>query len=332
MIDAFIASRKSRWDQLEFLLDRVRKRPLSALSTDEIEEFGLLYRETTSDLAVARRDYPSDPVVPYLNSLLTRAYPYVYARRGGKARAVWRFFTTDFPATFRRCYRLVLISFLLFFVPAMIAYALSASSPEAAAVLAPQGIHERIQEVRRTGRWADISAPESSAAASTIMTNNVGVAIRAFAGGMTLGLLTIYVLVLNGLMLGSVAALAQQGGVGLTLWSFVSPHGWIELSVIFISGGAGLGIAKAVLLPGLLSRRDALVRAAQDAVKLLLGGAALLVIAGTIEGFFSPSLAPPWLKILFGFCTGIALYAYLIFAGRKARDSADQSGPDTSAE
>lgn len=317
MIDSFIAARKPRWDRLESLVWSMQNGRLKGMTPSEIEEFGLLYRETASDLAIARRDYPSSSLVTYLNALMAQAQPYIYTRHGGKMLSVARFFRREFPAAFRRNARLVLIAFLAFFLPALLAYFLCLASPRASAVLAPQGIQQRIEDVRQSGKWADIPASQSSLAASTIMTNNIQVAILAFVGGLLLGLLTMYVLINNGIMLGSVAALAQKGGVGFILWSFVSPHGWIELSVIFIAGGAGLGIARGILLPGLLTRGDALVKAARESARLLLGGAALLVVAGTIEGFISPSSLPGLFKIAFGICTGIALYSYLLLVGRK---------------
>lgn len=320
MIDKYIAARKGRWDRLAYLLSGVKGRRASDLTAAELEQFGQLYRETASDLALARREFPRAPVVVYLNSLLAQAHPYVYAEREDSRRSAVRFFAHEFPATFRRNGSLVLLSFLSFILPALLAYSLSMVSPEAAAVLAPEGMRDRVEDVQRTGRWADISASESSFAASTIMTNNIRVAIVAFAGGILLGLPTLLVLAFNGLFLGAVVAVAQQGGVGMELWSFVSPHGWIELTVIFIAGGAGLAIGRSEVLPGLLSRRDALVAATADAVKLLLGGAALLVLAGTIEGFISPSSIPAWFKFLFGFLTGVALYSYLLTAGRRAVD------------
>ncbi|MBA2364382.1 MAG: stage II sporulation protein M [Chloroflexia bacterium] len=320
MIDRFIDTRKPRWDRLTALLSRVRRGRLSRLTAAEIEEFGALYRETASDLALARRDYPSAPVARYLNGLLSQAHPYVYARRGGNQRSLLRFFTQEFPATVRRNGHLVLLGFLSFFLPAILAYVLIYTTPRASAVLVPDGMESRIAQVQRTGNWADISASESSVAASTIMTNNIRVAVLAFTGGIFLGIPSLLVLALNGLTIGGVAAAAQRGGVGLELWSFVSPHGWIELTVIFIAGGAGMGLGKAVLLPGLLSRRDALVAAAQEAVRLLMGGAALLVVAGTIEGFISPSALPPGAKFAFGVLTAVALFSYLLLSGREGEE------------
>jgi uncharacterized membrane protein SpoIIM required for sporulation len=101
------------------------------------------------------------------------------------------------------------------------------------------------------------------------------------------------------------------------LWTFVIGHGVIELSVIFMAGGAGLSIGWALLRPGLLRRRDALMLASRKAILLIIGCVPLLLIAGLIEGFISPAESLPWtIKWIVGLVSGILLYGYLIFAGR----------------
>jgi uncharacterized membrane protein SpoIIM required for sporulation len=131
------------------------------------------------------------------------------------------------------------------------------------------------------------------------------------------GLLTVYVLIFNGLLLGAIAGLCQAYGLGQALWSFVLPHGVTELSVIFVAGGSGLMLGHAILRPGLLRRSDALAAAARRAVRLLFGCMALLVVAGTIEGFVSPSDLPVWAKYGIGALSGLALYGYWLLAGRR---------------
>jgi uncharacterized membrane protein SpoIIM required for sporulation len=106
-------------------------------------------------------------------------------------------------------------------------------------------------------------------------------------------------------------------GLAFGLWTFVIGHGVIELSVIFMAGGAGLSLGWAILRPGLLSRRDALMLAARKTIILIVGGVLLLVVAGLIEGFISPAAGLPWpVKWLVGIGSGIALYGYLLRAGR----------------
>jgi uncharacterized membrane protein SpoIIM required for sporulation len=154
------------------------------------------------------------------------------------------------------------------------------------------------------------------------MTNNIQVAILAFGGGMVLGLGTIYVLVFNGIHLGAIFGIVTKFGVGGQLLSFVSGHGPIELSIICLAGGAGFMLADAILRPGMLTRVEALRQAGLRSVQLLLGGASLLVVAGTIEGFISPSDLPDEFKYATGIVTGVLLYAYWLLMGRdKAREA-----------
>jgi uncharacterized membrane protein SpoIIM required for sporulation len=181
---------------------------------------------------------------------------------------------------------------------------------------------ELVIEDIRAGRewWKSINEEGRAASASLIMTNNIRVALVAFAGGMLLGTLTLWVLVQNGLLLGVVAGAAQAYGFGGNLWGFVAAHGVVELSVIFIAGGAGLQLGWSIVRPGLLTRRAALVVAARRAMHLLLGCALLLVGAGLIEGFISPSDLPRPVKYAVALASGALMYGYLLLAGREPRE------------
>jgi uncharacterized membrane protein SpoIIM required for sporulation len=163
------------------------------------------------------------------------------------------------------------------------------------------------------------------------MTNNIQVAILAFGGGMLLGLGTIYVLVFNGIHLGAIFGIVTRFGVGGQLLSFVSGHGPIELSIICLAGGAGFMLSDAILRPGMLTRVEALRLAGLRSVQLLLGGASFLIIAGSIEGFISPSDLPDAFKYATGIITGVLLYGYWLLAGRgKANRHQRSAEPGTS--
>jgi len=129
-------------------------------------------------------------------------------------------------------------------------------------------------------------------------------------------------MVFNGVMIGVVGVACWFGGMSLPLWSFVAPHGVLELPAIFIAGGAGLRIAQGLLFPGLLSRRDSLAQAGGEAIRLVLGVVPILIIAGTIEGFFSPSPAIPWqMKFVTAAAIAVIFFSYLLFAARGASSS-----------
>lgn len=315
LAEDFIAAKRPNWERLSALLDRSQLGGLSTLSADELNSLGQLYRSATSDLAVARRDYPTHRVAEYLNGLVARAHGAVYQRPLGRRRGLIEFFTTIFPRTFRATWAYTLAAFLMFFLPAGASFGIAYRDPAAGAALFP-GLEDRIQDIRDKREWWTDLNDGNAAGASMIMTNNIRVTILAFAGGVLLGLFTLYVLVQNGLMLGIVAGAAQSLGFASNLWGFVAAHGTLELSAIFIAGGAGMQLGWALVRPGLLTRRAALLLATQRAALLLLGCVPILVIAGTIEGFLSPSGAPLWVKLAVSLFSGVLLYGYLLLAGR----------------
>ncbi|NTV99802.1 MAG: stage II sporulation protein M [Oscillochloris sp.] len=313
-VDDFIHRKRSSWERLSTLLDRAGA-SMAALSADEIQDLGRLYRQASSDLAIARRDFSQHQVSTYLNSLVARGYGAIYRedrRRGGRFVT---FFCSMFPQTFRATWPFTLAAFLMFLLPAIVAFVFTYRDPALGSVLVP-GAEQVIANVQAgTEWWQRINHEGRSLSSAEIMTNNIGVAFRAFAGGVTFGIYTLIVLVTNGLMLGVVAGAAQRFDFAVNLWGFVLPHSVIELSVIFFAGGAGLQLGWALLHPGLLTRRAALVLAARRALLLLLGCIPLLMIAGVIEAFISPSTLPFAVKCFVALGSGLALYTYLLGAG-----------------
>ena len=150
------------------------------------------------------------------------------------------------------------------------------------------------------------------------MTNNLSVSFAAFAGGIAAGAGTVFMMVFNGVLMGVVTIACYRGGLSLSLWSFVAPHGALELPAIFIAGGAGLVMASGLLAPGFLTRKDSLTRSAALAIRLLLGVLPMLVIAGLIEGFVSPTDIPAAMKFALGGSLLVLLAGYLFLAGRPA--------------
>ena len=320
-LERFVAERTARWAELEAAVTRARRGRLRGMPTQEIERFGLLLRHTASDLAIARRDYADAEVTAYLNALCARAHPMLYRGAPMRLSAIPAFYARGLPRTFRAAWPYVVASLALLAIGFLAGFVAVYLRPDLRSSLVPQSLFDQMARGQ-----IQANVPDAPLAATFIIQNNIRVALVAFAGGVLLGLPTAFVLLANGWMLGTIAAAVHQGGYDLAFWSLIVPHGVIELSVIVIAGGTGLMLGAAILRPGHLRRGDALGIAARRAAVLALGVATLLIVAGTLEAFVSPSTLPGAAKLAIGALAGLLLYSWLLLSGRdRARPAAQPS-------
>src|SRR3981081_1040567 len=314
-IDRFINERKSAWQRLEELLELLDRVTLRRLHREEVRELGRIYRRTASDLAIARAESRDPRLVNYLNSLVIRAHGRIYRADAQGGRRVRDFFVRDFPQAFRRTWRYTATAVGVFLVFSAIAFFGTRHDPDFSEFAGISPFFREAVINNRTHWWERLN-DANQIGSTQIFTNNIRVTFYAFAMGAMLGVGTLYLLAYNGAMFGAIIALTYRAGFGNDLLSFVVGHGVIELSCIFIAGGAGLLIGTALSMHGELSRGDALKSRGMEAVRLIVGCVPLLVVAGIIEGFISPQPIPNVIKIGIGILTGITLYSYLLLAGR----------------
>ncbi len=314
--DRFINQRKNAWQRLEELLKLLDHASLRRLHREEVRELGRIYRRTASDLAIARAESRDPRLVNYLNSLVIRAHGRIYRADAQGSRKILNYFTRELPQTFRRTWRYTLVSFLVFMLFAVFSFVTTRYDPEFSELVGVDAAFREVVIETKTHWWEQLNESNQQGA-SLIMTNNIRVTIYTFAFGATFGVGTLFLLALNGANIASVLALTYRAGFGNDLVTFMVGHGVIELTCIFIAGGAGLMVGTALLMPGNLTRADALKTRGMEAVRLMLGVALLLVIAGIIEGFISPAPIDPRIKYSIAALTGVALYSYLLFVGHK---------------
>ncbi|MGE5839506.1 MAG: stage II sporulation protein M [Deltaproteobacteria bacterium] len=297
-IRRFIETRRARWEKLETTIQSLER---GRLNDSEIVALTRLYREATADLARLQAfqnpEGLEDDLESYLNHLVARAYSQIYRSSPPRMDSLWRFLRSGFPAAFRETLAWTLFAFGVFSLGMAYGFITSISDSGFAALIVPPQL---IQNVEAETVWFDSILAVKPLASSMIMTNNISVSFLAFAMGMTFGLGTLYLMVFNGLMVGTLAGLCYTHGLSVPFWSFVLPHGVIELTAIFMAGGAGFLLGGALLFPGDLPRKDALLKRARQAGRLILGCVPLLLIAGIVEGFFSP------IRVHAGFKFGMA--------------------------
>ena len=291
---ALIAANAPRWERFASLLATAQRRGLGALGEAGVREFVAEYRALASDLArlrTAAGGHALDELFQ-LGRLVAGAHNLLYRDRGVPFRTALAFLFADVPREVRRSAAPIALAALLLFGPALVAAVAVARTPGLAARMLPEGMLRRADDGVRRARNGEgyIDDPQllRPVMASSIVANNVQVSFAAFAGGVTGGLLTALLIVVNGISLGSVVGLYVSKGIGSLLLAFVAPHGVLELFAICVAGGAGFLVAAALLLPGARTRREALAKQSRRAIRLIGASTLLLLVAGLLEGLVSP--------------------------------------------
>ncbi|MBE9031774.1 stage II sporulation protein M [filamentous cyanobacterium LEGE 11480] len=311
-IQRWIARREPHWKTLELLLDRAERLGLKSLSATEIHDLASLYRSVSADLARARTHQVGAVIVQDLQKLTSRGYAQIYqGTRRQEWHKVWEFYQSGFAQVLRETLVYTMLATTIFCLSALVAWWFAWLDPNFLELIVPERL---IQLVRDDGElWMGRIMGDSPGNSSDIMTNNIGVCLRSIAGGLLAGIGTVYILVFNGLLIGAIAALVAQNNLAFPFWGFVFPHGALELPAIFIAGGAGLMIAKALLFPDNYRRLDAFKIYGPKVAQITFGMIPMLLIAGGIEGFISPNPAiPDSLKYIIGTVIFLGLVAYIL--------------------
>jgi uncharacterized membrane protein SpoIIM required for sporulation len=309
-IQRWIARREQNWKDLERLLSQAEKKGLPSLSATEVREMSSLYRSVSADLARGRTFAVGNSLLADLQILTARGYGQVYQ---GSRRQEWRqaiaFYRWGLPETIRKTWVYIAIATSLCVLGGLFGWWYSWHDPNFIRTVAGDDLISKVRD--RHELWMGSIVGVEPLASSSIMINNLSVSFAAVAGGMTAGLFTNYMMFLNGVSIGALAALVSQNNLATPFWAFVFPHGALELPAIFFAGGAGLLLGRALLFPGRYSRKEALRLYGGQAAQLVLAVIPMLVIAGIFEGFFSPNPnIPDSVKFLTGLVNFILLIIY----------------------
>jgi len=313
-IDRFIASNGPAWQRLGGLTARAR-RGARGLHPTELDELVRLYQRTSTHLSYARTTYDDATLTSRLTGLVAGAQSVVYGTRPRTARALGTFFTATFPAAVWHVRRFVLAAALLLLVPFAAVAIWIATSDEALEASAPAAVRASYVEEDFESYYSSAPAAEF---ATTVFTNNVRVAILAFAAGILLCVVTAALLAYNGAAVGVAAGLFTAAGQPGRFWGLILPHGLLELSAVIVAGAAGLSLGWAIVVPGDRSRRDALAEQGRRSVSIVLGLVVAFFAAGLIEGFVTGQPWPTSLRVAIGAMAWLVFTLYVVVLGRAA--------------
>jgi uncharacterized membrane protein SpoIIM required for sporulation len=317
-----LLQRAERWRQAE----RRARRLARGRSEDAADATRLAddYRLLAHDLARVRTLMPDSRTREYLEAAYARAHATLHHGAWRIGSALLGLFREEIPAVVRWLGPYILWSTAIFALAVSGGYALVWRYPELIALFASPDL---IASVERGQLWTEglLNIVPSSVLSVQILANNIVVSLFAYCAGFLFGLGTLYILGLNGLMLGAVFAFVSQHGLGQQLLSFMVAHGCVELSVMCLSGAAGAAVGEALIRPAQAGRIESFRVAALRSGKLLIACALLLVGAGILEGYVSPDpRVPPWARGAIGagyWLFMVALLSGWLF-GRRARPAA----------
>ena len=311
----FEAQNQEFWQRLEGFL----KSPATA-SADQLERFPADYRRLCQNLALAKSRQYSMTLVSYLNDLVQTGYQNLYSSQLGQRKSMIDFFAYGFPAVLRSnglflwaAAAVFVLPYLVFMIGCWLNDELLYSLMDPLEVRMMESMYE--PSLDRLGR--ERQSDSDVLMFGYYIYNNISIAFRCFATGIFAGVGSLFTLAFNGIVIGGVSGHLTNLGYGVTFYPFVVGHGSFELTAIVFSGAAGLKLGYSLIAPGLLSRKQALVRAASDAIKIMYGVFAMLLIAAFIEAFWSSSSTlPNAVKYTVGAGLWIFVFYYCFFFAR----------------
>ncbi|HSK24538.1 MAG TPA: stage II sporulation protein M [Egicoccus sp.] len=302
------------WRRLEDLARRAA-RDVGSLSPDELDELVRLHLRVSSQLAAVRARYGDAALSGRLSRLLAASSSVVHGTRARTVAVMAEAIRTTFPAAVWHARRAIAVATAVFLAGFVTTAVWLANSPAAYEAALPAA--EREAYVAEDFE-AYYSSEPGTAFAARVFTNNAGVGALAFGSGIAAGLPTLAVLLFNGVNVGVAAGLFHAAGEAGRFWALILPHGLLELTAVFVAGGAGLQLGWALVAPGERTRRASLAEEGRRSVVIVLGLVAVFLVAGLLEGYVTPAPWPSSLRVGVGAAVWLGFVAYVVVRGRRA--------------
>jgi uncharacterized membrane protein SpoIIM required for sporulation len=309
----FLRLRRPLWEGFARRLERLRRsstgrRGRRESSYGDVEQLAFAYRQVLHDHALAATRFPGTGAARQL-AALALAGTYRLTRRSGRWRGLRHFVFDTFPAAFHHQLPLLALAASVFGASCLLGLALSAVQPGLGRLLLGPRAIAGLEEGRLWTESLTTTVPPA-VASSGIATNNLTVALVAWSGGVLAGLVPLYVLILNGLLLGGVLGVTLRYSMARELLSFVAAHGPLELTLVVVASAAGLALGRALVAAGDRPRAEAMRQAGNDSLQVVLGCLPWFVVLAVVEARISPDPAVPVaVKVALGLALELLFFA-----------------------
>jgi len=305
---AFVKQNKDKWLKFENVLSNK-----TIIDPDELSN---LYIEITDHLSYAKTFYSNSNTERYLNQLASEAHQKIYKTKKESKNRIFTFFKTEFPTMFYQHLRELLIAFLVFALFVIVgAYSAAHDGDFVRSILGDSYVNMTLENIENNDPMAVYKQMGEFNMTLGITINNIKVALMAFAYGILLGIGSLYIMLQNGIMLGSFQYFFYEQGLlwqsARTIWI----HGTFEISVIIIAGCSGLVLGNGILFTGTYTRLESFKRGVKNGLKILISTIPFFIIAGFLEGFVTRHTEmPDWLAIvIISVSLFIIVFYYVIY-------------------
>jgi uncharacterized membrane protein SpoIIM required for sporulation len=303
---SFVKTNKKKWLLFEDVLDKKEQ-----IAPDKLSD---LYIEITDDLSYAKTFYPQSNTERYLNLLASRAHQNIYKTKKESKNRIATFFNTEFPLEFKNHHKQLLIAFSTFLFFSIIgAYSAATDGDFVRLILGDAYVNQTLENIETGDPMAVYKKMDEGSMFIQITLNNIKVAMTAFIFGMLFSVGTLYIMMQNGIMLGSFLYFFYDKGLlwesSRTIWI----HGTIEISVIIIAGCAGLVLGNGLLFPDTYSRLESFKKSFKAGLKIMVSTIPFFIVAGFLEGFVTRHTEmPDWLALIIIISSLVSIIYYYI--------------------
>ena len=319
----FIKQNKEKWKEFEKTLDYKDKDP---------DKLNNLFIQITDDLSYSRTFYPNRSVRVYLNNLAQQIFHSIYKNKKTQWSRLIYFWTDELPQLVYNARKEFRFSFFIFFLSFAIGALSSAMDPDfPRVILGDLYVDMTIENIESGDPMAVYKQRGEFGMSLGITANNLYVAFFTFVLGVFFGIGSGAILVNNGVMVGAFQYFFMEKGLFwesfLTIWT----HGTLEISAIIIAGAAGLTMGRGLVFPGTLTRLQAFQISARRGIKLMMGIAPIIILAGFIEGYLTRyTETPDFIRALFIIgCLFFVLGYFVVYPVLKAREGFKKEIKDT---
>jgi uncharacterized membrane protein SpoIIM required for sporulation len=313
----FVKQNSKKWETYE------------KMKTQDPDELALQFITITDDLAYAKTFYPKSKITAYLNGLASKFHQSIYKNKKEKKGRFILFWKYELPLLFKKHERLLLYSFLFFFIFSLVG-ALSAKYDDTFVrlIMGDRYVNMTNDNIAKGDPFGVYKKEGPFFMFFAIAANNIYVSFYTFVLGFFVSIGSVFSVLRNGIMLGSFQYLFFSHGLGWQSVLVIWIHGTLEISAIVISGAAGLVLGNSILFPKTFKRIDSLKRGAKDGTKIIVGLIPVFIIAAFLEGFVTRHTEmPAWLSILILCASLIFILWYVILYPNLIINSNNQTKP-----